>query len=113
MAFKDKEQRNAYQYKFQKENYERISIDAPKGLKEILKKHAAASNASLTGYLLAGGIYLSLRDYMTGDGDLQGNSPEENEEILHLMQFFTRCYGTEDDAGTSKQLVETDLLHLK
>ena len=52
MAFKDREKELSYIAKYQKENYDRITVMAPKGKKEEYRKAADFKNMKLSAFVL-------------------------------------------------------------
>ena len=52
MAFKNKEKELAYITKYQKDNYDRITVMSPKGTKEKLKAAATLKNMKLSEFVL-------------------------------------------------------------
>lgn len=52
MAFAKKEDELSYIAKYQKENYDRITVMAPKGTKEDLRKAADFKGMSLSAFVL-------------------------------------------------------------
>lgn len=52
MAFKEKEKELSYIAKYQKENYDRITIMAPKGTKEDIQAASKLKNMSLSAFAL-------------------------------------------------------------
>lgn len=52
MAFKDKEKELSYIAKYQKDNYDRITVMAPKGTKGKVKAAALLNNMSLSEFVL-------------------------------------------------------------
>lgn len=52
MAFKDKGKELSYIAQYQKDNYDRITVMAPKGTKEELKKAATFKNMKLSEFIL-------------------------------------------------------------
>lgn len=52
MAFKEKEKELSYIAQYQKENYDRITVMAPKGTKEEIKKAAELKGMKISGFVL-------------------------------------------------------------
>lgn len=52
MAFKDKERELSYIAQYQKENYDRITVMAPKGTKDDIKKAAELKGMKISGFVL-------------------------------------------------------------
>lgn len=52
MAFKDREKELSYIAQYQKDNYDRITVMAPKGTKEELKSAAKFKNMALSAFVL-------------------------------------------------------------
>lgn len=52
MAFKDKEKELSYIAQYQKDNYDRITVMAPKGTKEKVKAAALLNNMKLSEFVL-------------------------------------------------------------
>lgn len=52
MAFKNKEKELSYIAQYQKENYDRITVMAPKGTKEEIKKAAELKGMKISGFVL-------------------------------------------------------------
>ena len=52
MAFKEKEKELSYIAKYQKENYDRMTVMSPKGTKEKLKAAATLKNMTLSEFVL-------------------------------------------------------------
>lgn len=52
MAFKDKGKELSYIAKYQKDNYDRITVMAPKGTKEEIKKAAELKGMKISGFVL-------------------------------------------------------------
>lgn len=52
MAFKDKEKELSYIAQYQKDNYDRITVMAPKGKKEELRAAAAFKKMKLSEFVL-------------------------------------------------------------
>ena len=52
MAFKDREKSLSYIAQYQKDNYDRITVMAPKGTKGELKAAAALKNMNLSEFIL-------------------------------------------------------------
>nr|DAY96911.1 MAG TPA: hypothetical protein [Caudoviricetes sp.] len=53
MAFKEKEKELSYIAKYQKENYDRITVMSPKGTKQKLKAAATLRNMSVSEFVLS------------------------------------------------------------
>lgn len=53
MAFKEKDKELSYIAKYQKENYDRITVMSPKGTKEKLKAAATLRNISVSEFVLS------------------------------------------------------------
>lgn len=52
MAFKDKEKSLSYIAQYQKDNYDRITVMAPKGKKDEFRKAAEFKNMKLSAFVL-------------------------------------------------------------
>ena len=52
MAFKDKEKELSYIAQYQKENYDRITVMAPRGTKDQIKKAAELKGMKMSGFVL-------------------------------------------------------------
>lgn len=52
MAFKEKEKELSYIAQYQKDNYDRITVMAPKGTKEKLRAAATLKNMKLSEFVL-------------------------------------------------------------
>lgn len=52
MAFKEKEKELSYIAQYQKDNYDRITVMAPKGTKEEIKKAAELKGMKISGFVL-------------------------------------------------------------
>lgn len=52
MAFKSKEKELSYIAQYQKDNYDRITVMAPKGTKEDIKKAAALKGMKISAFVL-------------------------------------------------------------
>lgn len=52
MAFKDKEKELSYIAQYQKVNYDRITVMAPKGTKEEIRKAAELKGMKISGFVL-------------------------------------------------------------
>ena len=52
MAFKDKEKELSYIAQYQKENYDRITVMAPRGTKEDIKNAAALKGMKISAFVL-------------------------------------------------------------
>ena len=52
MAFKDKGKELSYIAKYQKDNYDRITVMAPKGTKNEIKKAAELKGMKISGFVL-------------------------------------------------------------
>lgn len=52
MAFKDKKKELSYIAQYQKDNYDRITVMAPKGTKEELRKAADLKGMKLSAFVL-------------------------------------------------------------
>lgn len=52
MAFKDKKKELSYIAQYQKDNYDRITVMAPKGTKEELRKAADLKGIKLSAFVL-------------------------------------------------------------
>lgn len=52
MAFKEKEKELSYIAQYQKDNYDRITVMAPKGTKEKIKAAATLKSMSLSEFVL-------------------------------------------------------------
>jgi hypothetical protein len=52
MAFKDKEKELSYIAQYQKDNYDRITVMAPKGTKESVKNAATFKNMKMSEFVL-------------------------------------------------------------
>ena len=52
MAFKEKEKELSYIAQYQKDNYDRITVMAPKGTKEEIKKAAELKRTTISAFVL-------------------------------------------------------------
>lgn len=52
MAFKSKEKELSYIAQYQKDNYDRITVMAPKGTKEEIKKAAELKGVNMSAFVL-------------------------------------------------------------
>lgn len=52
MAFKNKEKELSYIAQYQKDNYDRITVMAPKGTKEEIKKAAELKGTNISAFVL-------------------------------------------------------------
>lgn len=52
MAFKDKEKELSYIAQYQKDNYDRITVMAPKGTKEEIRKAAELKGTNTSAFVL-------------------------------------------------------------
>lgn len=52
MAFKDKEKELSYIAQYQKDNYDRITVMAPRGTKDQIKKAAELKGMKISGFVL-------------------------------------------------------------
>lgn len=52
MAFKDKEKELSYIAQYQKDNYDRITVMAPKGTKEEIKRAAELKRTNVSAFVL-------------------------------------------------------------
>ena len=52
MAFKDKDKELSYIAQYQKDNYERITVMAPKGTKDDIKKAASLKGMKISAFVL-------------------------------------------------------------
>lgn len=52
MAFKEKEKELSYIAQYQKDNYDRITVMAPKGTKEEVKKAAELKGVKMSAFVL-------------------------------------------------------------
>lgn len=52
MAFKEKEKELSYIAQYQKDNYDRITVMAPKGTKEEIKKAAELKGMKISSFVL-------------------------------------------------------------
>lgn len=52
MAFKEKDKELSYIAQYQKDNYDRITVMAPKGTKEEIKKAAELKGMKISGFVL-------------------------------------------------------------
>lgn len=52
MAFKDREKELSYIAQYQKDNYDRITVMAPKGTKDQIKKAAELKGMKISGFVL-------------------------------------------------------------
>lgn len=52
MAFKEREKELSYIAQYQKDNYDRITVMAPKGTKEEIKKAAELKGMKISGFVL-------------------------------------------------------------
>ena len=52
MAFKDREKELSYIAQYQKDNYDRITVMAPRGTKDQIKKAAELKGMKISGFVL-------------------------------------------------------------